>query len=214
MLERNYYEQGYRAIFGIDEAGRGPMAGPLVAGAVCLPLDDSAALIEKLKGVKDSKQMTPRQRERASQQIQEVALAWGIGSVEAHEIPQVGNMTQVTLEAMRRALLDAEQRSGIKADFLLIDYYKYPYFPEEHQKPLTKGDTLSLCIAAASVLAKVYRDDLMLEYAKKYPVYEFDTHKGYPTPAHLAALEQYGACAIHRTNYAPVQKVIGQRLNI
>ena len=207
MLEIKYYDLGYRHIIGLDEAGRGPMAGPLVAGAVCLPLDDPD-LEGKIKGVKDSKQMTPRQRKLAVEKIQNVSLAWGIGLVDAHEMASVGNMTQVTLEAMRRALEDACQRSAIQADFLLIDYYKVPFFPPEQQESFTRGDTLSLSIAAASVLAKVYRDNLMDDYAKKYPQYGFDKHKGYPTAAHQEALAKHGICAIHRTNYVPVINVM------
>lgn len=207
MFETTYYEKGFRNIFGIDEAGRGPMAGPLVAGAVCLPLDDPA-LVEKIKGVKDSKQMTRLQRERAAEKIKVVSRAWGIGAVNADEMAHIGNMIQVTLEAMRRALEDAKQRSNIEPDFLLIDYYHVPFFPKEQQEAITKGDTLSLTIAAASVLAKVYRDNLMVEYAKEYPHYGFDQHKGYPTAAHQAALAKHGPCAIHRKNYAPVQKAL------
>jgi ribonuclease HII len=205
MLEIKYYEQGYRYIIGLDEAGRGPMAGPLVAGAVCLPVHDPD-LEDKIKGVKDSKQMTPRQRERAAEKIQEVALTWGIGLVNAREMADVGNMTQVTLEAMRRAVEDAQKRGAIQGDFLLIDYYKFPFFPETQQEAITKGDTLSLSIAAASVLAKVYRDNLMIEYAHTYPQYGFEKHKGYPTAAHQEALFKHGPCDIHRRNYAPVQK--------
>jgi ribonuclease HII len=207
MLETKYYDMGFRYIVGIDEAGRGPMAGPLVAGAVCLPITDPD-LENKIKGVKDSKQMTPRQRKLAAEKIKNVSLAWGIGQVDAHEMASVGNMTQVTLEAMRRALEDACQRSAIQADFLLIDYYRVPFFPPDQQESFTKGDTLSLSIAAASVLAKVYRDNLMEEYAKEFPQYGFDQHKGYPTAAHHEALAKHGICAIHRTNYAPVIKII------
>lgn len=207
MYEQKYVEQGLRQIFGLDEVGRGPMAGPLVAGAVCLPLS-RPDLREALKGVKDSKQMTPRQREAAVEQIQDVALAWGIGAVSAQEMPQIGNMTQITLEAMKRALHAAQKQGRLEADFLLIDYYRVPFFAQDKQDALKKGDTISLTIAAASVLAKVHRDALMVKYDAQYPEYGFAKHKGYPTAQHLHALEQHGVTSIHRPNYAPVQRAM------
>ena len=212
MLDKEYFDQGYQHIFGIDEVGRGPMAGPLVAAAVCLPLDDPQ-LTEKLKGVRDSKDMTHRQREAASERIKEVALAWGIGSVSAAEMIEVGNMTAVTMEAMHRALKDARNRAQVPVDFLLVDYYRVPFFPPDQQASFKKGDTLYLSIAAASVLAKVFRDRLMIDYAETYPNYGFDRHKGYQTQAHRKALKQYGPCPIHRRNYAPVQKALAGLLD-
>lgn len=207
MLERAYYEQGYRHIFGLDEAGRGPMAGPLVAAAVCLPLDDLGALRETLKGVKDSKKMTRLQREKASEVIKETALTWGIGEVAASEMPAIGNMTYVTYHAMHRALNNAFTDTIHEPDVLLVDYLELPGYSETIQESLTRGESLSLSIAAASVLAKVHRDKLMIEFGEQYPDYGFEKHKGYITVAHKAALRLYGPCAIHRFNYAPVQKV-------
>jgi ribonuclease HII len=204
MLEIKHYNAGYRHIYGIDEAGRGPMAGPLVAAAVCLPLKRADDLPDLLKGVKDSKQMTLKQREAAYETIQQVALAWGIGAVYAHEMPTINNMTRVTHRAMERALTDATERSGITPDYLMIDYLMLPSFDLDRQQALKKGDTLSLSIAAASVLAKVWRDRYMIQMATKYPEYGFDSHKGYITRAHKAALREHGICEIHRLNYTPV----------
>jgi ribonuclease HII len=204
MLEQSYHDKGFRYLFGVDEAGRGPMAGPLVAATVCLPLDDLPALLEKLKGVKDSKQMTPRQRERASDKIKEVALAWGIGEVPAEEMPIIGNMTLVTLKAMRAALDSAFSQAIPKPDVLLVDYLTIPDFKGIPQESLIRGEDQSLSIAAASVLAKTYRDKKMLEYAKEFPLYGFEKHKGYATAAHMSALLTHGPSPIHRLNYAPV----------
>jgi ribonuclease HII len=204
MLEQSYRDKGFRYLFGVDEAGRGPMAGPLVAATVCLPLDDLPNLLEKLKGVKDSKQMTPRQREPAADKIKEVALAWGIGEVPAVEMPIIGNMTLVTLKAMRAALDAAFNHAIPKPDVLLVDYLVIPDFTGIPQESLIRGEDQSLSIAAASVLAKVYRDKKMLEYAKEFPVYGFEKHKGYATAAHMSALLTHGPSPIHRLNYAPV----------
>jgi len=212
MREREYYEQGHRYIFGLDEAGRGPMAGPLVAATVCLPLDDIDTLRKTLKGVKDSKKMTRLQREKAFGLIQETALAWGIGEVAASEMPAIGNMTTVTYRAMHRALKNAFNDTITEPDVLLVDYLTLPGYNDTIQESLVRGESLSLSIAAASVLAKVYRDNKMVEYAKQYPDYGFDKHKGYITPAHKAALRMHGPCEIHRLNYAPVQKAKQKRI--
>lgn len=207
QLDLQWVERGYRHIFGLDEAGRGPMAGPLVAAAVCLPLqaDD---LADALKGVKDSKAMTPRQRHYAAEAIKAKSLAWGVGQVTAGEMAVIDNMTEATYKAMERALRNAQRRGGITADFLMVDYYRVPFFAADKQDALKKGDTLSLSIAAASVVAKVCRDTLMLRYAQKWPHYGFEQHKGYPTAAHKAALVKFGASPIHRRNYKPVQQVL------
>jgi ribonuclease HII len=204
MLEQNYRDKGYRYLFGVDEAGRGPMAGPLVAATVCLPLDDLSDLQEKLRGVKDSKQMTARQREKAADKIKEVALTWGIGEVPAEDMLIIGNMTLVTLKAMKNALYAAFTQAIPRPDVLLVDYLVIPDFKGIPQESLIRGEDQSLSIAAASVLAKVYRDSKMLEYAREYPDYGFEKHKGYATAAHMSALFTHGPSPIHRLNYAPV----------
>lgn len=212
MREREYYEQGHRYIFGLDEAGRGPMAGPLVAATVCLPLDNIDSLLETLKGVKDSKKMTQLQREKAFGIIQDTALAWGIGEVPASDMPIIGNMTTVTYIAMQRALNNAFNDKITEPDVLLVDYLTLPGYDDTIQESLVRGESLSLSIAAASVLAKVYRDTKMVAYADLYPDYGFEKHKGYITSAHQEALRVHGPCEIHRQNYAPVIKAKQQRI--
>jgi ribonuclease HII len=201
--ERDLAEHGYNCIVGIDEAGRGAWAGSVYAGAVCLPIHN-ADLSTVLAGVRDSKQMTARARSLLIGAIQINALAWGVGSATAHEIDQMG-IVPATCLAMRRALAMLTESASIKPDFLLldsikcrdIDTWKLPY------QAIIKGDRLSLSIAAASVLAKVTRDDYMREMHLLYPQYEFAAHKGYGTAKHRAALDQYGTSAIHRMSFAP-----------
>jgi len=204
--EELFYEQGYQYIFGFDEVGRGPMAGPLVAGAVCLPISDIKRLKE-LKGVRDSKQMTEQQREKLSPIIQEVALTWGIGQVDAVELNEM-KLTKGTYLAFERALQDAQNRADIKPDCLFLDYVAWAEKAPLAQFCLPKGDAHSLTIACASVIAKVYRDNLMVEMSADYPEYGFDDHKGYITAKHKQALSQYGVTPIHRTFYDPVQEAM------
>lgn len=202
MYELTYAEQGHQHIFGLDEVGRGPWAGPLVVGAVCFAWHHPTELVTRLEGIKDSKNMTRLQREKAAETIKANALAWGVGCVEAGEMPSIGNMTQVTLKGMRRALYDA----GIQPDFLLIDYFKLPDYDDDKQLRLTKGESQSLTIAAASVLAKVTRDAMMIELAAQYPDYGFEHHKGYGTAKHRAALNKNGVIpGVHRMSYKPVR---------
>lgn len=192
-------QQGYRHIAGLDEAGRGPWAGPVAAAAVMLP-PEQADLAEALKGARDSKQMTPRQRQQRADIIRQTALTWGIGSASVAEIERIGIASAVRL-AFQRAL-DACQ---LAADYLLIDYMPWPQNPLP-QRHLTRGDTLSLSIACASILAKTWRDDLMTELHQQYPQYGFDAHKGYGTAAHRAALARYGALdGVHRATFAPIR---------
>lgn len=207
MLEQNYADLGYRSVFGIDEAGRGPWAGPLVAAAVALPIQQSERLAE-LVGVKDSKKMTKRQRENAVAQIKAVALAWGIGIVHVDELNEIHQMTEATRLAMQRALEQASANFNVQADFLLLDYMRLPNFPPERQASFKRGESVSLSIAAASVLAKTWRDHHMREIAKDYPAYGFDAHKGYGTPAHIAALKTYGVTPLHRLHYKPIQLML------
>lgn len=198
---------GYRVIVGLDEAGRGAWAGPVAAGAVCLPLD-RADLREVLAGVRDSKQMTVRQRTALVEVIKTTAVAWAVGSASAAEIDALG-IAPATRLAMRRALDGlATQQPGFLPDYLLLDYIRWnetplPY-PVEHLK---KGDQQSLTIAAASVLAKTWRDQVMRELALQpaYADYGFAAHKGYGTAEHLAALRRLGACEQHRATFAPIR---------
>jgi ribonuclease HII len=184
-------------VAGIDEAGRGAWAGPVVAAAVVLPLDrfDLASLLD---GVRDSKAMTPNQRQKWASCITRVALSVGIGRASHEEVDQLGLIT-ATRSAMARALTDL----CILPEHLLIDHLLIPEIPLP-QTALTHGDSRALSIAAASVLAKVSRDRTMIRLDEDYPGYGFAHHKGYGTARHRAALQSLGPCPIHRRTYAPV----------
>ena len=188
-IEDEYFGQGYRLICGVDEAGRGPLAGPVCAAAVILPTH-----IE-IPGLNDSKKLTDMRRRELMPVIKEKAIAWGIGFASQEEIDSV-NILQATFLAMERAISQLE----VKADLALIDGNREKDFGIP-VKTVVKGDSRSASIAAASVLAKVTRDDLMLEMAKHYPEYGFDIHKGYGTKAHYEALRQYGPSPIHRMTF-------------
>lgn len=195
--------QGYRIIAGIDEVGRGAWAGPVVAGAVCLPLERTDLPVV-LEGVRDSKQLTPRARFGLIERIKDTALAWGIGLSDHSEIDHLG-IVPATCLAMQRALDDAYHRAPhIQPDFLLLDLIRWHNLKQQHLA-LVKGDQLSLSIAAASVLAKVYRDNLMVELDTIYPEYGFALHKGYGTQRHQAALKANRPSPIHRMTYAPLR---------
>jgi ribonuclease HII len=198
MYEHQYWESGCHKIIGLDEAGRGTWAGPVTAGAVCLPLDRKD-LSKVLAGVRDSKQMTPRQRSTLVERIKEVALAWGVGSASSAEIDEFG-IVPATKLAMGRAL----EMTKLQPDCLFLDSLAWPEI-NLPQISLVKGDTRSLTIAAASVIAKVWRDNTMRELESQYPQYGFAVHKGYGTAKHQAALKQYGPCAIHRMTFAPLR---------
>ena len=189
QIEDSLYEQGIGVICGVDEAGRGPLAGPVCAAAVILPphLD--------IPGLDDSKKLTDKRRRELMPIIKEQAIAYGIGFASHEEIDEI-NILQATFLAMERAL---EQLQG-KADFALIDGNREKDFGLP-VKTVVKGDSLSANIAAASVLAKVTRDDLMEAMAEEYPQYGFEIHKGYGTKAHYAALTQYGPSPIHRMTF-------------
>ena len=193
----------YARICGVDEAGRGPLAGPVVAGAALLPRDFAGDFVGELN---DSKQLKAAERARLATQIQQHAQ-WGIGICDAREIDEI-NIRCASWLAMRRAVEDLETRFGA-VDFVLADglavreiAWPWPY------EAIIKGDARSFSIAAASILAKVARDEMMIEFDAQFPDYGFATHKGYPTRAHLAALSEMGACEIHRQTFAPVRAVI------
>lgn len=188
-FEREAQEAGYMLVCGIDEAGRGPLAGPVVAAA-CL-LDPERPVF----GVNDSKQLKPEMREALFEQITETAICYGIGLIEPEEIDRI-NILQATMQAMRLAVRNLSQQP----DLLLIDAIdlKGTGIPVQ---PIIKGDTLSVSIAAASILAKVTRDRLMVEMDEIYPGYGFARHKGYPTPQHFAALKELGPTPVHRRSF-------------
>lgn len=185
-------DAGYLTIAGVDEAGRGPLAGPVVAAAVILP----AGL--KIEGVKDSKKMTEAARERSFFQIQETAIAVSIGVVSHGYIDQF-NILKASLEAMRFAVVNLDP----KPQFLLVDGNQPIPLTIPH-KCVIKGDSLSMSISAASVVAKVYRDRIMRSYHEIFPWYQFMQNKGYATGSHYAALRAHGACPIHRRTFKGV----------
>jgi len=197
--EFSLWQSGTSLVAGLDEAGRGAWAGPVAAGAVILsPASD---LVERLKGVRDSKQMTPRQRLRAAEKIRAVALTWGVGFASAEEIDAVG-IVPATRLAMQRALAQLE----ILPQHLLIDAVRLPDVPLP-QTSLIKGDCRVLSISSASVLAKTERDRLMETLESEHPGYGFDRHKGYGTAFHRAALATLGPCSQHRRSFKPVLSV-------
>lgn len=190
MLEfEKKYGSECHCICGIDEAGRGPFAGPVVAGAVILPVG------LKLEGLNDSKQVSARQREELFEEIREKAVSYGIGMSSPARIDEI-NILQATYEAMRHAVEDLE----IVPDLLLNDAVTIPQIPIR-QIGIVKGDARSLSIAAASIMAKVTRDRLMVEYAELYPEYSFEKNKGYGSKEHREALLKYGPCPIHRNTF-------------
>jgi ribonuclease HII len=198
--EFSLWQSGLSLIAGLDEAGRGAWAGPVAAGAVILsPASD---LVERLKGVRDSKQMTARQRASSAERIRAVALAWGVGFASAAEIDQIGIVAATRL-AMKRALDSLE----IAPEHLLIDALRLPAV-DLPQTALIKGDCRVLSIAAASVLAKTERDRWMENLDRQQPGYGFARHKGYGTAAHRAALEVLGPCSQHRHTFRPVSERI------
>lgn len=194
-FERKCYQEGYRYLAGIDEVGRGPLAGPVVAAAVVLPEDSF------LPGLNDSKQLSEKKRLALAEKIQQQALAIGIGEVPAETIDQV-NIYQASKIAMK----DSVANLSVKPDFLLIDAMSLE--TATPQEKIIKGDAKSVSIAAASIIAKVYRDNLMSEYHKRYPYYAFDQNAGYGTKAHLTGLSEHGITPIHRKSYAPIKKYL------
>ncbi len=188
-FERACLQKGYKRIAGIDEAGRGALAGPVVAAAVILPVGC------EIEGLKDSKQLTSKQRSLLTNEIQRVAISVGVGSVDNRLIEKLN-----ILQAALRAMAEAVQQLSPKPDYLLVDGSKLPKTNIPGQA-IPKGDNLSLSIAAASVIAKTTRDRLMTEFHQTYPNYGFEQHKGYPTAQHRQAIAQFGASAIHRNTF-------------
>ena len=200
LHEGRLWSQGYRRIAGLDEAGRGAWAGPVVAAAVILPAS-RPDLLQRLAGVRDSKQLSPARRETLLEAIQTQALTWGVGQVAPAEIDALG-IVPATRQAMHQALASLSPA----ADYALIDYLPLPDL-DLPQFSLPKGDVRVLSIAAASIVAKVIRDQLMVQLDDRYPGYGFARHKGYGTPQHRAALQALGPCAIHRLSFAPLQQL-------
>lgn len=196
-IEQQYFNQGIKIICGVDEAGRGPLAGPVCAAAVILPEN----LL--IPGLNDSKKLSDKKRRELFPIIKEQAIAYGIAFADSNEIDEL-NILQATFLAMERAI----SQLSVKPEYLLIDGNRKRDFgiPAD---AIIHGDSLSANIAAASVLAKVTRDDYMTEIAKTYPQYAFEIHKGYGTKVHYAALSEFGHCPIHRISF--LRKFYGEK---
>lgn len=189
LYENELTEQGYKYICGVDEAGRGPLAGPVCAAAVILKPNDI------IEGVNDSKKLTEKKREMLYDVIKERALSYSIAFATVEEIEEL-NILNATMLAMKRAV----EGLDIPADYAIIDGNKTPQL-EIPCNYVVKGDAKSMSIASASILAKVTRDRLLLEYAEQYPQYQFEKHKGYGTKAHREALLEHGPCPVHRASF-------------
>lgn len=194
-LDFFHRDQG-RLVAGVDEVGRGPLAGAVVAAAVILDPDNP------IEGLADSKKLTEKRREALSEEIKEKALAWALGRAEVEEIDEI-NILQASMLAMKRAV----EALDPQPDHALIDGNRCPELPCTSEA-IVKGDSKEPAISAASIIAKVARDQEIVEMDKQYPGYGFASHKGYPSKAHLAALQELGVTPIHRKSYGPVRKLL------
>ena len=193
--EKKLYKENITLIAGVDEVGRGPLVGPVVAAAVILPKN------YKLDGLDDSKKLSEKKREKLFPIIMKDAIAVGIGEVSAKEIDEIN-----IYEASRKAMMIAIDNLNVKPEYILVD--AMPLFTDTPHEAIIHGDALSLSIAAASVIAKVTRDKMMIELDEKYPEYGFKKHKGYPTKLHLENLKKYGPLENYRFTYGPVRDLI------
>ncbi len=197
LFEKEFEEKGFSFVAGVDEAGRGPLAGPVVAGACILPKS------KVFRGINDSKKLSPAQRYSFFETLTtDPDVIFGIGVASVERIDEIN-----ILEATKEAMVLAIEAMAVRPDFLLVDGLHLSYsIPCEK---IIKGDSRSVSIAAASILAKEYRDRLMLELHKEFPDYGFDKHKGYGTAGHLAALRSFGPCPYHRKSFSPVKLMSG-----
>lgn len=199
-FEDKYRNLGYKNIAGTDEVGRGPLAGPLVCASVILDPNN------EIKGLNDSKKLTEKKREILDIEIREKALAYSVVFIEIEEIDKLN-----IYQASKKGMIDALKKLSIKPDFVLSDCMPLGDIPHES---IIKGDSKSATIAAASIIAKVARDNHMIELSKKYPEYGFESHKGYPTKKHLEALDKYGVLDIHRRSYKPVYERLNKQVTL
>lgn len=190
-FEQELWDKGYKLVCGLDEVGRGSFAGPVVVGVVVFPPG-----VDLPEGIADSKLLTPKKRERLSKEIKESALEWGIAEVSVEVINKVG-IGRAAQMAFKQAV------EGLKNgwDFCLIDAFTINGLDKSKQKAIAGGDKLCTSISAASIIAKVYRDELMVKLHESYPQYGFDKHKGYGSKQHQEALKKYGLCPLHRTSF-------------
>ena len=192
--EENLYNEGYEFICGIDEAGRGPLAGPVVVGAAVMPRDS------KLEWVNDSKKVTEKRREILYDRITEEALAWGVGIISEKEIDEL-NILNATKKGLHLALGEVIEKLKQKPDLVIVDALREIDTFEIPYQSIIKGDATCYSISCASILAKVTRDRIMREWNEVYPMYDFEKNKGYGTAEHIKALKQYGPCPIHRRTF-------------
>jgi len=197
-IEKKLFDEGYKLIAGVDEAGRGPLAGPVVAAAVIF---DQNTFI---RGIDDSKKLNQKEREALEEEIKAKALAYSISVVDVKSIDK-SNILLASLEAMKKSIMSL----SVTPDFVLIDGKFSPELPYKNSA-IIKGDSKCFSIAAASILAKTFRDRLMQEYSEKYPQYKFHKHKGYPTQEHIEAILKYGPCEIHRKKF--LRKIYERRI--
>jgi ribonuclease HII len=195
-IDEELRQKGYTLIAGVDEAGRGPLAGPVYAAAVILPAENG------LPDTMDSKKISPARRETLYDEILSVAVAWHASSIENQAIDRI-NILQATLKAM----VEAVKNLSDIPEMILVDGSHTP-FVDSHSRALKKGDGLSQSIGAASIIAKVLRDRLMIRYDEEYPQYGFARHKGYGTREHLEAIARHGPCPIHRRSFAGVKEYV------
>lgn len=197
-IEEEVKKKGYKFIAGVDEAGRGPLAGPVYAAAVILPED------ARLDGINDSKKLSPKKRDELFEKIIKIAISYSIFAVDEKEIDEI-NILNATYKAMNGAI----ENLSVSPDYVLIDGNSIKGIKKPYQT-VVKGDAKSISIAAASILAKVARDRYIVDIAKKYPDYGFEKHKGYGTKEHTDAILKYGVCDIHRRTF--LKKLLGDRL--
>ncbi|MDD2523529.1 MAG: ribonuclease HII [Endomicrobiaceae bacterium] len=197
LFDKVFYDKGLNFVSGVDEAGRGPLAGPVVAAAVILPKDTY------IKDVNDSKKLSEKKRTFLFDIIKEKAIAFNIQVIDNVTIDEI-NILQSTFLAMKKAV----ESLSVKPDIVLVDgNHKIPNIKFK-QTAIVSGDAKSACIACASILAKVTRDSIMYEYAKQFPQYNFEKHKGYGTKIHIEKIKQFGPCPIHRKTFAPIKNFI------
>ncbi|MEE8637732.1 MAG: ribonuclease HII [Candidatus Margulisiibacteriota bacterium] len=193
--ERRLWKKGYKCVVGVDEVGRGPLAGPVVAAAVVFPSN------VKIKGLDDSKKLTPKKREELFYEIKKKALGIGVGRVN-HKLIDKLNIGRANLLAMKKAV----ENLPFFPDYLLIDGGRHKIDLPIKQRGISGGDGKCASIAAASIVAKVIRDRIMLRYHQKYPRYKFDRHKGYGTREHMRKISKFGPCLIHRRSFYPISQ--------
>jgi len=203
--EKNLWKKRYKRVAGIDEAGRGPLAGPVTACAVFV--SDKFKISPELKKIKDSKKLTPKRREEFCNILKKhPQIKWGVANVSERVIDKI-NIFEATKLAMIKAIKNLEKKSKRKIDFLILDG-NFKINSKIPQKPIIKADDKVFSVMAASIIAKVSRDRIMQKFHKKYPRYKFTLHKGYPTELHFKLLKKHGPCKIHRKTFSPVRNLV------